>query len=43
MTCPDCNENEMTAAEARVLGCCEDCADRLRSTWANIDRANGDT
>lgn len=42
MTCPDCNENEMSAADARVLGCCSDCAEKLGRTWVMLDRANGD-
>lgn len=41
-TCDNC-EREISAEEARLLGCCVQCERSLRSSWAALDSASANT
>lgn len=41
-TCDNC-EREISAEQARLLGCCSDCERTLRASWATLDRESART
>ena len=40
--CDNC-ERDISAEQARLLGCCSDCERALRASWATLDRESART